>query len=135
MGFELNIEPNDWGDWPQPDLRPIKESGDVYRLYQSFYINVDGLLIGADVGLVMDGASVPKAAWSLGLARDGMHRAASFIHDILYINKGVMPGRTFTRKEADKLFRDMLEFYGIKSWHVWMAYRAVRLGGGKAWND
>jgi len=115
----------------QPDIRPIGESGKLYLLAKDF--TAHGITVPK--GFRYDGASVPKIAWLVGLGRDGVHRAASLIHDWLYVNDGEIDEGSYTRKQADDLFRDMLKEYGVKSWHVFVAYRATRLFGWFWWSE
>lgn len=110
---------------PQPDLRPMCESGELYILMEDF--TYAGLTVPK--GFRCDGASVPRYLWHL-LPRDGMHRCAALIHDYLYVNHS-----GYTRKEADFLFKSIMDDYGIVSWRAKLAYMAVRLFGGFFWNN
>lgn len=122
--------------YEQPDIRPRKESGQLYILMQDWMYR--GFLVPQ--GFLTDGASAPK--WTLsvvGFQRDGIHRAAAMIHDWLYVNKGTVVranGSTFTydRLYADKQFKGILKEAGVKNWQAWCAYYAVRLGGRLYWN-
>jgi len=83
----------------------------------------------------MDGASSPKAAWTItGFLPRGIHDAAALVHDQLYDDKGLHHGHTYTRKQADQIFLKMLKECGVKSWHCRAAYLAVRAGGWYYWN-
>lgn len=138
MNITLSIPRDDFGVKAQPDIRPIKESGQIYRSYEPFTIKVNGREIMVPAGFITDGASSPRLAWTLtGFARDGMHRAAAHIHDWLYENKGILPygQMNYDRKFADDVFHEMLKAYGIKSWHAWLAYKAVRIAGAAYWRD
>ena len=126
----------------QPDVRPIKESGDLYELYEDYafkFINKRQLLTATiKKGFKYDGASVPRIVWTLaGFLPDGIHRPAALIHDYMYEKEGKIPvdggELEYTRKEADKLFFDALRFLGIKSWHARIAYISVRLFGRLYW--
>ena len=116
----------------QPNIIPIQESGDIYELAAPFIFTLRTTKFFVPMGFKFDGASYAKLLFQ----RDGMHRAAALVHDYLYANKGTLHGYfKYTRKEADNLFRDMLISYGVKSWHVALSYRAVRLFGGLWWKD
>lgn len=128
---------------PQPDIRPYKESGQLYRAHAEFRVDIDDISIVIPKGFVTDGASSPRITWSLtGFARDGMHRAAAHVHDWLYFRRGRIPdypatGRTVTysRAWADAVFYALLKHYGIMSWHASLAYTATRIGGRFYWRD
>ena len=57
------------------------------------------------------------------------------VHDFLYRHRGkppqgtVIPYRTFTRLEADRLFDRIMEQENVAAWRRAIAYRAVRLFG------
>lgn len=123
----------------QPDVRPIKESGDFYTLFSkysfSFEHNEQKYSPEIKAGFNYDGASVPRVVWTLvGFLPDGVHRPAALVHDWLYTHRGtvLINGVPFKydRKFADRLFLHCLEYVGVKSWHARLAYLAVR-GFGK----
>ena len=116
----------------QPDIRPIKESGDLYRLNENYPFEFRGKSLIIPINFLYDGASGARLLFQ----RDGIHRAAALVHDWLYVHQGTLPDKTkYTRKQADQLFRDMLLQYGVKSVHVWVAYQAVRIAGRFYWNE
>lgn len=111
----------------QPDICPVKESGDLYELRENYTFELKGHKYVILAGFMYDGASCANLLFQ----RDGIHRAAALVHDWLYVYQP--PG--VTRLDADKKFKEMLLAAGVKSWHVWIAYRAVRLLGWRWWND
>lgn len=113
----------------QPDIRPIGESGNLYILMHDYEGRIGGVPYTIPKGFEYDGASYA----ALLFQRDGIHRAACLEHDYLYVNKGIIPEAYYTRLNADNRFRDMLLEAGVKSWHVKLAYAAVRLAGGLYW--
>lgn len=128
----------------QPLIIPIKESGDIYRLYAEYTYTpdegaFDGFTLIIPEGFEYDGASIPKIFWSLlGMGKDGMHRAAALVHDWLYIHKGEIVSSDgqllpYTRKDADDLFFAMLKDASIVSWKAWVMYKAVRIAGQTVW--
>ncbi len=124
----------------QPDIRPI--AWRRYRLERAWEHEWREWTIRVEEGFVHDGASVPWWAWSVsGLRPDGLIRAAALAHDAIYRHHGRLPNgwieprRIFTRREADKLFYDLMIEAGIARWRAYLVYRAVRLGGRRAWND
>jgi hypothetical protein len=102
-------------------------------------------------GLVYDGASVPRFAWSItGLRPDGLLRAAALVHDFIYIHEGDMPPGTWQkkvsgkwadmetdwkRKQADRMFGRLLREAGVSGWRRRIAYKAVRAAGWIMWRE
>lgn len=94
-------------------------------------------------GYIYDGASVPRIAWTIsGLRPDGEIRAASLVHDVLYRSKGGTKDLEgcrlenangnnvlVTRSEADWVLREFMKFAGMKAWHCFRAWYAVRMFG------
>jgi len=134
---------------PQPDVRPISDK--LYRLYED-YTHADNsgkvrrgtLLWTVKAGFEYDGASVPWYLWSIaGLHNDGLMRAASLIHDYIYIAKGrvivdwggIRCYIRVTRKQADDLFLHMLKESGMGWRKRNTAYLAVRAWGWTYWKS
>lgn len=83
-------------------------------------------------GFLYDLASVPWACqWCV--PEDGLIRAAALVHDYLYEKNGNVDGVSYTRKWADRLFRELMIAAGLPKHRAEIAYRAVRLFGGWAW--
>lgn len=126
--YKLVYAPED-----QPDVRPIKQSGKMYRTYSGYMIIVrDKIELNLFVpeGFNCDLGSIPNLATALiGLKRDGAGRAAFLIHDYLYTHHTLINDR----KDADLIMRQLLDHHGVKSWQVFLAYWAVRLFGEHAW--
>lgn len=86
-----------------------------------------------------DLASIPRELWWL-VAPFELSIAAPLMHDFLYRFGGnppppaIEPPRTYTRKDADLLFRDIMSKEGVFWWRRAAAYRAVRLLGRGAWH-
>lgn len=127
-------------DAKQPLIVPItKGEYELVKDYE-FAIKVDGDIIMFKIPrrFTYDGASVPRALWSvLGMSRDGLHRAAALIHDWLYVNRGQVKGDGFSynREFADKMFYELLLYLGESRWRAWIAYKGVRLFGGRFWRE
>jgi hypothetical protein len=79
-------------------------------------------------GFVTDFASIPRAFWS-ALRPDGDYAYAAIIHDYLYWTQPV------TRETADEILRFAMQDLFVESTTVTVIHRAVRLGGGRAWDD
>lgn len=87
------------------------------------------------VGFVFDFASIP--GWATWLfPKLGLWNKPAAVHDWLYVEQPyVLPsgfGRIL-RRDADGIFRRILREEGVGWWRRHTMYRAVRLGGGKAW--
>lgn len=125
--------------WEQPDLRPVAESGQLYVVFEDWICVSKAIKV--PLGYRTDGASAPKWSLSLiGFQRDGIHRAAALAHDWLYSNRGTITLTTgqmlhYDRQYADSVFYAMLIEAGIKNWHAWLAYHAVRTGGWFYWKE
>jgi hypothetical protein len=102
-------------------------------------------------GYPFDGASVPRLCWSLtGLLPTGVHMGAAAAHDYAYQRRGrlirgelkkLIEGQwlpiaaVWTRKQCDEMFRRIMEDAGETHWKIKAMFWAVRLFGGKAWNN
>lgn len=139
----------------QPNITPV--SSGRYRLEELYFYeweyNDREYRLSIPKGYIYDGASIPRWAWSiLGIGRDGLHRAASLVHDYLYYYDGKMPvgslsvkekdnwtpvlwPRPFTRKQADKMFCRILRETEppVKPWKRKVMFWAVRLFGWQYW--
>jgi hypothetical protein len=153
----------------QPDLRPLLLDDWEVEYYgiakdRAYVLNAPYEFVWRDAksterklslaaGLIVDGASVPRVAWSLsGLTPDGLLRAAATLHDFLYHNAGSVPysmhaarlpglglwgnePAVFSRLAADTLFKYVLVLAGVPAWKAQLAYAAVRTFGGSSWGS
>jgi hypothetical protein len=79
-------------------------------------------------GYVWDGASIPRAFWSIiGGPFSGDYIIAALVHDLLYDT------HITTRAEADDLFQQIMLLSGVTTWRRSLMYRAVKWFGGKPW--
>jgi hypothetical protein len=120
----------------QPSLLPITYRGaEMYQLVEDWGFPLFGEWINVPKGIVVDGASVPRACWSF-MPRDGRHRAGALAHDLSYQLIGVLsPDLTITRQQADDMLRDMMERAGVGTTTANIAYAAVRAFGGSSWGS
>ncbi len=117
----------------QPLLIPIwYKDSEAYQVFEDYIFVTRGESYIVPKGLVVDGASVPRMLWWFK-PPDGEHRAAALAHDWLYLNKGVMPGRTFTRRDCDQVFHDLLLQSGLSDGEASLLFAGVRLGGWVTW--
>jgi hypothetical protein len=85
----------------QPNIIPV--SNTLYLLvedwkYEWEYDSNISAEILIPAGFIYDGASIPRIFWSiLGVTRDGVHRAASLVHDWIYTYDGRLPDGSVVR--------------------------------------
>ena len=126
----------------QPDIRP--SGSRQYKLFSDYKIFItenDGEVyeLCVPAGFKHDGASVPRFIWSTsGLTPDGLIRAGALVHDFLYRKRGnILVGYgpdlakpvNISRKDADKIFLDLMLATGLWFYRARVAYWGVRLFG------
>ncbi|NVK04921.1 MAG: DUF1353 domain-containing protein [Flavobacteriia bacterium] len=138
----------------QPSITPISEREyelDAYHV-STFDYTGDGQFAKLIIQpkFVYDGASVPRLLWSLsGIRPDGLNRAASLVHDYIYVNKGELHyseielcyhgqwcrGKNIkiSRLQCDRIFYHQLREAGVSKTKARMAYIAVRGFGWIPW--
>lgn len=137
----------------QPDVRPIGDG--KWRVAKDWHYvwfdhkNVITYKVIIREGEIYDLASIPQFLTSItGITPDGPHRAATLPHDKLYRNRGKLgedlqvynpmagwlpaPGR-MKRSAVDKLFFDMLKYYGVPKHKRLMMEIAVKSFGWLWW--
>ena len=60
---------------------------------------------------------------------EGKHSVASIIHDWLYKTAPC------SRRQADRIMLDGMRFLRVNRFRRWIIYRALRIGGWRAWNQ
>lgn len=89
----------------------------------SYYTEKDNTKIyTVPAGFRTDLATIPRVFWSVFPPHDTYAKAA-VIHDYLYENA------IGTKKEADDLFKEMLEVCGLPKWKVLAMYYSVKAFG------
>lgn len=102
---------NDTGEW----------NGRDYRLLDAMeYESKDGIRYVVPAGFVTD-----FATW---IRSSGKWAEASVLHDYLYSKDGSVQYGT-TRKQADKLFKEVMTRSKCPRWRINMFYYGVRLFG------
>jgi hypothetical protein len=96
--------------------------------------------LAVPAGFFYDRSSIPQAAeWLIN--RDQLGSVAPLCHDVGYLYAGapppgwVIPARTFTRREVDDAFLDLLLFDGASRWRARLAWAAVRTFSGRFWRS
>jgi hypothetical protein len=124
-----------------------------YRLTEAYIVTYAykgvGYRLIVPKGDETDGASVPQAAWSLGIIPVGLQMAAAVMHDELYRYQGALPQgqwqqfskgeyinlhETWTREQCDQLFLRLLKVAGVATWKRYAMFYAVRACGFVYWN-
>ena len=123
---------------PAPVLTYLGD--DRWRLEQDYTYQDGDHRITVPAGFEFDLSSVPRAFWSV-IAPFELSVTAPLLHDFLYRYAGqppagaIEPPKRYTRKETDDLFRRVMEEEGVPAWRRQLAYSAVRLFGGRAWQN
>jgi hypothetical protein len=125
---------------PQPINAPI--NCDQYELLETYVCPISGVVV--DKGFIYDGASIPRALWTItGIRPDGGYRAGATVHDWIYRHKGRVRVRNagiekpaaISRSEADRIFRRLMADSGVSAYRAWLAWSGVRLFGWAPWNN
>ena len=113
-------------------VRKVDGASMTWRLEEDYYRYWDGKNVTALVGMETDLASIPKGLRSI-VSVVGKYANAAVLHDWLYRGNNWDDGQKATRKEADKMFRDLMIEDGEKVWRAKLMYAAVRVGGVFSW--
>lgn len=117
-----------------PFMTPLKvelSDGDRWRLAEEFTFYTETLsknkvYFTVPKGFETDFASVPKIFLSFLRWRDKFNKAA-VVHDWFYNTK------TISRKQADKIFLELMLVLGIEKYKAYIFYYIVRLFGWLRW--
>ena len=93
------------------------------------YKTKKGGLIIVPKDFVTDYASVPRFLHWL-LRPDGNYKSAAVVHDWIY-----KKNCSYSRKEADLLFKEAMESLSIEFWKVSLLYLGVRSFGWAVWKQ
>ena len=117
----FDIFDEETGKWADPEQWWLE--GEL--VYQSDLIGEDGepVLVKVPDRFKTDLASIPRFPPLLRsmLLKNGRHRPAAVPHDFL-----CRLGLDFPRRLADKIFLEAMKFVGVKRWHRYSMYWAVR---------
>ena len=100
----------------------------IFSTLRDYTFESRGKSITVPSGFTTDFASVPRGLWPL-LPPLGKHSPAALVHDYLYDH------RIGTRKEADKIFLDLMLKYSVPKWRAYVMYWGVRIGGKSWWTN
>jgi hypothetical protein len=81
--FLPSVSDDEWGTFPVPAKVELLDDGRQLRLQEDFvYLDPRGRAWTAGKNSVVDGASIPKAFWTItGGPLEGKYRNASIVHD------------------------------------------------------
>lgn len=96
---------------------------------------VSGRGITVPSGFSTDGASIPRWLWSvIGAPWDARYARAAIVHDFLYVQRGATKRNRYTRRDADRIFYEIMLDDGVPKWRAWAMWSGVRAGGWIGWN-
>ena len=100
------------------------------KLTADFWFTIDGDAFTIKRGFWWDGASIPRIFWTvIGDPWEADIAPAALIHDILYAT------HYFDRAKTDEVMFEVNEINGMNPVKNIAVYRALRIGGWKAWNE
>ena len=112
-----------------PPLIPYP-NGKGYVLTMEYRVTINGETVVIPRGFLFDGASVPRAVWSIiGDPFSPEFMIPAIAHDWLYWS------RQWHQEKADKALFDLLKASGVGSLRAGSMYRAVRLFGSSRYKD
>lgn len=118
------------GSYPSRPKAELLEDGRIIMLLEDFsYIDPQGVNWTAPKGAQADGASIPRALWTvLGGPLEGRYRDASIIHDF-YCSRRNKPW-----KSVHRVFYDAMITSRVSKAKAKLMYAGVYLGGPR-WSD
>jgi Protein of unknown function (DUF1353) len=110
-----------WGYYSgQVEARWENDGRHMTLLSELRYTDPEGVIWTAPGGSVVDGASIPRALWSLmGGPFDGKYRNASVLHDVAYDRKA----RPW--KQCDRMFYNAMRCSGVSATEAKTMYYAL----------
>ena len=102
----------------------------VFILLEDVVVESLGYKITVKAMFDFDGASIPRAFWSLyGNPLSGKFRIAALVHDVLYASQKV------SRELADDIFLDLMKQHKVGYLKRQSMYYAVRSAGWYSWKQ
>jgi hypothetical protein len=127
---------NDWSSFIGWPLNVDFLDGRRWRVARDIgYRTQTGEVSTVRAGFVFDFASIPRLLWPLvPPTGDGhnLYGLAAVWHDWLYAHKEI-GARPITRKEADRLFLEIMLHVGVAPWMARAMYHTVCVAGWAAW--
>ncbi len=118
-------------DEPKLVISTRADGATAAELLRDHTVTSCGWRISVPAGTLTDGASIPRFLWRLcGHPLEVPRVYAALVHDYLYGGGGALE---MTRKDADKIYRDLLKRYGFGAFKAGVEYHAIRMFGGGHW--
>lgn len=112
-----------------PQRKKANEKGHV-ELAEDWYFKIDDRIIWIPKGYICDGASIPRAFWSVvGSPFDPENEIGAWAHDYLYLT------HLTTKKVADEVGFQLWRQAGKSLWASRLMWFAVSKFGGWAWKN
>jgi hypothetical protein len=113
-----------------PDVLFLKNAGmrgksRLFEVEKDFRYVGDYGTITVKAGFITDGASIPSWLWCI-LGPFGKYFEAALIHDYIYVHGKEL---NLTKKDADYIFLEGLEYLGVNFITRYSMFNAVRLFG------
>jgi hypothetical protein len=80
-------------------------------------------VVTAPAGMISDGGSIPRAAWSIV-----GHPLSEFLEECVIHDWACDNPELFTRLEADRILKELMWNRGFPLWKIVAFYLAVRIG-------
>jgi len=97
------------------------------------YVDDDYVII-VPAGFKFNLASVPRILWFV-ISPYELSIPAPLVHDYLYVNKGRIGNRVYSRRDADKIFKRLMGQMGVGKFRRFFGYISVRAFGWLYWYD
>lgn len=97
----------------------------TWEVAKDFNVSINNFKVKVPKGFRTDLASIPRIFWNI-FPPFGRYTQAAVVHDYLYRIQ-------HNRKQADKIFYDLMIEYGTRKWKAKIMYLAVRIFGYYAW--
>lgn len=109
------------------DYRSIMGTRKI-QLTRSFLVTTSRGMIVVPRGFISDGASVPRAFWSV-FPPFGKYLEAAVVHDYIYVKLC----HIYTKEQADSIFKELLEVLRISKLKRNIMYKVVSAFGKGNW--
>lgn len=120
------------------EVAQVRQGRQCVRLLEPLEYRVGGEdsdeAIVVPAGFVTDFASIPMGLWNL-FPPLGRWARPAIVHDYLYDRGGAVGPRSYSRAQADAIFREAMAVVGVPAWRRSVMYVAVRVWGAGGWRS